>query len=213
MSTVFRVLIVLVLLLFTNLATFLFFTWRCRQELAGEARLRESLSERAAAAEAERAGAQRELERLSVWGHFIELQQQLNEVERDLERLNFGNALERLDRLARAIEGGELGDALRERRGEVLSPLTAARQALRATQVAQARRHLTEVNERAFSVLSGIAPPRPGTAPPTGPPGGEPEPRGPEPREPERPTEEEPAPEPASPAEPRSQQPATGGRR
>jgi hypothetical protein len=159
MSTLVKLLVVLLLILLTNLATFVFLNWRFRQEVRGEQRLREAQSQRLQELEAELATTTAELDRLAIWSHFIQLQQELAGVDGDIERLNFGDALRRLEEMAEGIEAGRYGETLQEQRGALLRPLESAQQALQRTQVPPARRALAELNERAFAAVSGVAHP------------------------------------------------------
>ncbi|HVS02106.1 MAG TPA: hypothetical protein VMT16_04990 [Thermoanaerobaculia bacterium] len=158
MNAFIRFLVVLLLLVATAVATFLATTWRCREEFTGERRLLAAANQRLAQLEEEVAAATREQERLSVWGDFIRMTQDLNAVDRHLNELNFGDAIEAVDAVAKGLSLGEYGTLFRERRAGLLPLLERTRQELRQKSE-RARVHLVELEREAFAILSGIARP------------------------------------------------------
>jgi cell division septation protein DedD len=144
--------------LVTNLATFGYATWRCRQEAQGQQRLMATAEQRAQAQETEMAALRQRLDRLQVWGELIELQQDVNAAHASINRLNFGDALAIVDRVQRRLDGGEYGTLFRERRAELVPHLDLARQALRSAD-SSAHGHLVELDQRAFQILAGVSSP------------------------------------------------------
>lgn len=156
MSFAKQLLVLLVVLLLTNAATFAFVAWRCHRELEDQQRLAATVAERATRLEEKLDQAEEELERLSVWGDFIRLQQDLNAIDAHINRLNFGNAISAIDGVAEEIRLGGYGELFRERRAELLPLLEEAERQLRAKREV-ARQVLVEFNDRAFEILSGIS--------------------------------------------------------
>jgi hypothetical protein len=153
-----RTLLAIGVLLVTNLATFGYATWRCRQEAAWQQRLMETAGQRAQTQEAEIASLRQRLDRLQVWGELIELQQDVNAAHASINRLNFGDALAIVDRIQRRLDGGEYGTLFTERRAELVPHLDLARQALRNADSA-AHGYLVELDQRAFQILAGVSSP------------------------------------------------------
>ena len=153
-----RVLLAIGVLVVTNLATFGFATWRCRQEAEGQRRLMATAQQRAQAQDTEMAALRQRLDRLQVWGELIELQQDVNAAHASINRLNFGDALAIVDRVQRRLDGGEYGTLFRERRAELVPHLDLARQALRGAD-SSAHGHLVELDQRAFQILAGVSSP------------------------------------------------------
>jgi hypothetical protein len=166
-----KVLLAVAVLVVTNLATFGFATWRCRQEMEGQQRLLATAQEKSQATEAEMARVQQQLGQLRVWGELIELQQDVNAAHATINRLNFGDALQIVDRVQRRLDSGEYGQLFRQRRAELVPHLDLARQALRRAD-ATAHGHLVDLDQRAFQILaqtssSGTFPGRPAAVEPT----------------------------------------------
>jgi hypothetical protein len=153
-----RVVIAVAVLLVTNLATFGYATWRCRQEAEGQQRLMSAAQQRVQELEAEVATLEQRLGRLQVWGKLIELQQDVNAAHAAINRLNFGDALGIVDRVQRRLDSGEYGQLFRERRADLVTHLDLARQALRRAD-ATAHGHLVDVDQRAFQILAGASSP------------------------------------------------------
>ncbi|HEV8628976.1 MAG TPA: hypothetical protein VGV61_01565 [Thermoanaerobaculia bacterium] len=170
MSGLGRALLALGLLVITNLGTFGYATWRCRQEMQGQQRLLAEAQQKQQAAEAETAALQQRLDRLKVWGEFIELQQDVNGVHAIINQLNFGNAIQAIDRIAQRLQLGQYGQVFQQHRPELLPLLDRAKQALRNTD-AGARNALVELDQRAFAILAGVSAPGelPGALAPTAP--------------------------------------------
>lgn len=153
-----RTLLAIGVLVVTNLATFGYATWRCRQEAEGQQRLMATAQQRAAAQDAEMATLRQRLDRLQVWGELIELQQDVNAAHSSINRLNFGDALAIVDRVQRRLDAGEYGDLFKQRRAELVPHLDLARQALRNAD-STAHGHLVELDQRAFQILAGVSSP------------------------------------------------------
>lgn len=161
-----KILLAVGLVVVTNLATFGFATWRCRQETAGQERLLAAAQQKAQQTELEMARQQQRLSRLQVWGELIELQQDVNGAHASINRLNFGDALALVDRIQRRLEGGEYGDLFQQHRDQLLPHVDLARRALRAAD-ATAHGHLVDLDQRAFQILAGVS--TPGDFPGAGP--------------------------------------------
>ena len=154
MSRMGTILLTLGLVVITNLATFAYATWRCRQEGQGQERLRTVSTAEVDKLRADNQALQQRFERLRVWGEFIELQQDVNGVHAAINQLNFGTAIQSIDRVAQRLELGAYGQLFRERRAELLPLLDRAKQNLRSTDP-QARNALIELDHRAFRILAG----------------------------------------------------------
>ncbi len=128
----------------TNGATYLYMHRQHRLEIRRQQQLRDELAE-----------ARAELDRLSVWGDFIRLQQQLNVVTAEINELNYGIAIDRLQAIREGIAVGEYGTAFQDGGPELVPILEQAEQSLRHTEK-EAPRHLAEFYERAFALLSGL---------------------------------------------------------
>ena len=106
MSGLGKALLALGVLAFVTFGTFLFATWRCRQEGQGTQRLLVEAQQKQQAAEAQNAALQQRLERLRVWGELLQLQQDVNGVHAVINQLNFGNAILAVDRIEKRLEQG-----------------------------------------------------------------------------------------------------------
>jgi hypothetical protein len=153
-----KIVLALGLLVVTNLATFGFATWRCRQEATGQQRLLATAEQEAQRTAAEMARLQQRLSQLQVWGELIELQQDVNAAHASINRLNFGDALGAVDRIQRRLEAGEYGELFQRQRDELNPHLELARRALRAAD-ASAHGHLVDLDQRAFQILAGVSAP------------------------------------------------------
>ena len=132
MSGIARALLALGVLVITNLGTFGYATWRCRQEAEGGQRLLAEAQQKQRAAEAQNAASEQRLERLRVWGELLELQRDVNGVHVIINQLNFGNAIQAVDRIETRLRQGEYGQLFRQRAPELLPLLEQAKGALRA---------------------------------------------------------------------------------
>lgn len=158
MSGIAKALLALGVLVITNLGTFGYATWRCRQEAEGTQRLLAEAQQKQRAAEAQNAAAEQRLERLRVWGELLELQRDVNGVHAVINQLNFGNAIQALDRVETRLRQGEYGQVFRQRAPELLPLLEQAKGALRNTDP-MARTYLVELDQRAFGILAATAGP------------------------------------------------------
>jgi len=158
MSGLGRTLLALGVLVITNLGTFGYATWRCRQEAEGAQRLLAEAQEKQRAAEAQNAASEQRLERLRVWGELLELQRDVNGVHVIINQLNFGNAMQAIDRIETRLRQGEYGQLFRQRAPELLPLLEQAKGALRGTNP-MARTYLVELDQRAFGILAATAGP------------------------------------------------------
>ena len=158
MSGIARALLALGVLVITNLGTFGYATWRCRQEAEGGQRLLAEAQQKQRAAEAQNAASEQRLERLRVWGELLELQRDVNGVHVIINQLNFGNAIQAVDRIETRLRQGEYGQLFRQRAPELLPLLEQAKGALRSTDP-MARTHLVELDQRAFGILAATAGP------------------------------------------------------
>jgi hypothetical protein len=158
MSGIAKALLALGVLVITNLGTFGYATWRCRQEAEGTQRLLAEAQQKQRAAEAQNAAAEQRLERLRVWGELLELQRDVNGVHAVINQLNFGNAIQAIDRVETRLRQGEYGQLFRQRAPELLPLLEQAKGALRNTDP-MARTYLVELDQRAFGILAATAGP------------------------------------------------------
>jgi hypothetical protein len=158
MSTIAKALLALGVLVITNLGTFGYATWRCRQEAEGTQRLLAEAQQKQRAAEAQNAASEQRLERLRVWGELLELQRDVNGVHAVINQLNFGNAIQAIDRVETRLRQGEYGQLFRQRSPELLPLLEQAKGALRNTDP-MARTYLVELDQRAFGILAATAGP------------------------------------------------------
>ena len=154
MSALAKTLLALGLLVVTNLATFGWATWRCRQEAEGQQRLLAEATGQAQAARAAAAAAEQQLESVRVWRELVELQRDISAVEVALNRLNFGDAIGALERVEGRLERGEYGQTFQQRRSALLPDLLRAKERLRATDPA-ARIHRADFEQAAFRLLAG----------------------------------------------------------
>jgi hypothetical protein len=153
-----KIVLAAVLLVLTNLATFGYATWRCRQEATGQQRLLATAEQEAQRTQSEMAKMRQRLSQLQVWGELIELQQDVNAAHASMNRLNFGDALGVVDRVQRRLEAGEYGELFQRHRDELNPHLELARRALRAAD-ASAHGHLVDLDQRAFQILAGVSSP------------------------------------------------------
>lgn len=158
MSGLSKALLALGVLAVTTLGTFGYATWRCRQEAEGTQRLLAEAQRKQETAEAENAALRQRLDRLRVWGELLQLQKDVNAVHAIINQLNFGNAIQALDRIEQTLERGGYGQLFQQRRPELLPLIAQAKQALRATDPV-ARNALVELEQRAFSILAGVSAP------------------------------------------------------
>ena len=155
MGTFKRFLLILGILLLTNVGTFFFAHWQCREKLEGKQQLIEQATDRSQELEAQLAAKEQELSRLRVWGDFIAIQEDLNRINEQINQLNFG-------------------PTFRKHRSRLEPLLVEAQQALR-NRSDRARTHLVEFNREAFGILSGLEPVERDLAPTPAPPTPEPE--------------------------------------
>ena len=158
MSGIAKALLALGVLVITNLGTFGYATWRCRQEAEGTQRLLAEAQQKQRAAEVQNAAAEQRLERLRVWGELLELQRDVNGVHAVINQLTFGNAIQAIDRVETRLRQGEYGQLFRQRAPELLPLLEQAKGALRNTDP-MARTYLVELDQRAFGILAATAGP------------------------------------------------------
>ncbi len=158
MSGLAKVFLGLVVLAILTFGTYGYSTWRCRQEMEGAERLLAEAQQKRQVAETQNAALQQRLERLRVWGEFIQLQQDVNGVHAIINQLNFGNAIQALDGIEKRLERGEYGQLFQQRRPELAPLLEQSKQALRRTD-ASARTFLVELDQRAFAILAGVSAP------------------------------------------------------
>ena len=158
MSGLGKALVAFAVLAVTNLGTFGYATWRCRQEAEGTQRLLAEAQQKQQEAEAKNAAAEQRLERLRVWGELLELQRDLTGVHATINQLNYGNAIQAIDRIEQRLRQGEYGDLFKQRAPELVPMLEQAKLALRRPDP-MARTHLVELDQRAFSILASNAMP------------------------------------------------------
>ena len=75
-----------------------------------------------------------------------------------INQLNFGNAMQAIDRVETRLRQGEYGQLFRQRSPELLPLLEQAKGALRNTDP-MARTYLVELDQRAFGILAATAGP------------------------------------------------------
>jgi len=153
-----KTLLAIGLLVITNLGTFGYATWRCRQEAEGAQRLLADAQRKQQEAESQNAALTQRLDRLRVWGELLELQRDVNGVHAVINQLNFGNAIQAVDRIAKRLEQGDYGHLFSQRRPELQPLLDQTKAALRRTDP-MARTYLVELDQRAFSILASTAAP------------------------------------------------------
>ena len=152
-----RFLLVVFLLLITNAITagyLTYLSWNARQESERELA---SKAQRADELRQELVDSRKELDKLSTWSSFIEMQQDLNSINQEINELNYGLALGHIEDLEKAVESGELGTQFAQEKGRLLPLLDECRRAL-VGKSETARVYLVEFNQRAFEILSGISP-------------------------------------------------------
>jgi hypothetical protein len=166
MSGLGKALLALAVLAVTTLGTFAYATWRCRQEAEGTQRLLAEAQQKQQTAEAQNLALQQRLDRLRVWGELLQLQKEINAVHAVINQLNFGNAIQALDRIEKGIQRGDSGELFKQRAAELVPLLAQAKQSLRQTDPA-ARNYLVELEQRAFAIIAGASVPGelPGLAP------------------------------------------------
>jgi hypothetical protein len=153
MSGIGKALLAFAVLLVTNLGTFGYATWRCRQEAEGAQRLLGEAQQKQQEAEAKYAAAEQRLERLRVWGELLELQRDLTGVHATINQLNYGNAIQAINRVEQQLRQGEYGQLFRQHAPELVPLLEQAELALRKPDP-MARTYLVELDQRAFSILA-----------------------------------------------------------
>lgn len=158
MSGIGKGLLAFAVLLVTNLGTFGYATWRCRQEAEGAQRLLVEAQQKQQEAETKNAAAEQRLERLRVWGELLELQRDLTGVHATINQLNYGNAIQAIDRVETRLRQGEYGQLFRQHSPELIPLLQQAKLALRKPDP-MARTYLLELDQRAFSILAATAGP------------------------------------------------------
>lgn len=158
MSGLGKGLLAFAVLLVTNLGTFGYATWRCRQEAEGAQRLLAEAQQKQQEAEAKNAAAEQRLERLRVWGELLELERDLTGVHATINQLNFGNAIQAIDRIEQRLRQGEYGQLFRQHSPELIPLLEQAKLMLRKPDP-MARTYLVELDQRAFSILAASAGP------------------------------------------------------
>src|SRR5688500_10098446 len=156
MTGMVKTLLALGLLVVTNLATFGYATWRCRQETQGHQRLLTESGGRTQALEGQVKDLQGQLDRLAVWREFVELQRDVSVVEVAINRLNYGDAIAGIERMEARLERGEYGETFQQRRAELLPSLYQAKDALRGTSQ-DARSYLAELEQQAFRLLAATS--------------------------------------------------------
>jgi len=157
----------------TNLGTFGYSTWRCRQEDAAQQRELATLRAQQQKLQTDAETLRAQVSKLEVWGELLALQQDTDAVQATIHRLNFGDAITALDRIAQKLQRGGYGAALQQHRADLAPLVEQAKQQLAKPDPA-ARDTLVELDQRAFAILAGapvgaaVAPPAPVTAsPPT----------------------------------------------
>jgi hypothetical protein len=152
-----RFLLVVFLLLVTNGLTggyLTYLSWNARNESeqALEQKNRQVLELRQKLADS-----RSELDSLSTWSSFIQMQQDLNAINQEINELNFGLALGHVVELEKAVGSGDLGLQFSAEKDRLLPLLDECRRAL-VGKSETARVYLVEFNQRAFEILSGISP-------------------------------------------------------
>jgi hypothetical protein len=153
-----RAIFFVVLLLITNLLTFGYSYNRCKQEkiqlqtqLQSTIREGDQLYVRYKSAESE-------LQQLQVWKSFVQLQRDLNQLVQEIEKLNFGVAIQQLDTITGNVRSGKYGSQLQSNQNEFLPVLQQARVSLEQKDEQGARASLAEFNRRVLQLFSGVSP-------------------------------------------------------
>jgi hypothetical protein len=143
----------LAVVVITNLGTFGYATWRCRQEGAAQQRELASLREQQQKLRADATTLRAQVAKLEVWGELLALQQDTDAVQATIHRLNFGDAIAAVDRIAQKLQQGGYGATLQQRRAELVPLLEQTKQQLRGTDAA-ARDSLVAIDQKAFAILA-----------------------------------------------------------
>src|SRR5690349_14507396 len=109
----------LAVVVITNLGTFGYATWRCRQEGAAQQRELATLRQQQQKLHADADSLRAQVSKLEVWGELLALQQDTDAVQAIIHRLNFGDAIGAVDRIAQKLQQGGYGPALQQRRAEL----------------------------------------------------------------------------------------------
>lgn len=151
------VLVVLTLLVTTNVITFGVAYYRFQEEKRSLETTIDQLRGDLLQIQEERKKTLEELRKLKVWEHFINIQHELNAVNEAINHLNYGIAIEQLQKLQESINQGRLGETFDPYREELVGILQQTIDGLKNKED-RARNHLVEFNERLFQILAGISP-------------------------------------------------------
>jgi hypothetical protein len=150
-----KVLVPIILIAAAVAATYIAMSTTFTQERTAYDANMEAFSNRSLEIIKELAAAREQLKELEGWREFVQVQHDLNAINKEINALNFGNALSRLDQLVDDVSSGALGPRFQEGRDELIPSLEACVRGLRRKNE-RARSHLVEFNQKALELLSGF---------------------------------------------------------
>lgn len=153
-----RVLVFLLILIVTNLITFGYSYNRCKiEKTALQNQLRATIQEGDKLYVRYKSG-QDELNRLRGWNNFVELQKQLNQVASEVDRLNFGTAIQQTNTVAENIRTGKYGPELQAKQTQLLAELQQSREKLEQKDNFGALSLLAAFNRSVLQIFTGVSP-------------------------------------------------------
>ncbi len=147
---------ILALLAASNLATYFWSEARLREIRQDGDRRLEASARIARERQQEIDRLQGEVDRLEAWGHLVDFQEELRKLDFEIESLNYGNAIARLDALQTRIQDGSLGSLLAGSAPALQDDFEAVRSELK-TMGGDAADRLRVLGRSAFEALSGFA--------------------------------------------------------
>lgn len=151
-----KVLVLFLILIVTNLITFGYTYNRCKQEkTALQNQLRATIQE-GDKVYVRYKSMQDELKRLRGWNNFVELEKQLNPAVGEIEKLNFGTAIQQINSVAENIRAGKYGPEL-QARADLIAELQQCTAKLEQKDNAGATALLADFNRRVLQVFSGVS--------------------------------------------------------
>ena len=144
------------LLVVSCLAVYLWGEYRSAQQRQDAERSLERVSRIARERQGEIDRLRQKLDRLEAWGYLVTFQEALHAIELDIQELNYGHALAKLEALDAKIRSGELGSLLAGEADRLADEVDALREELQGMgDDASAR--LRRLGRAAFDALSGFA--------------------------------------------------------
>lgn len=153
-----RVLVLFLILIVTNLITFGYTYNRCKHEKAAlQNQLRATIQE-GDKVYVQYKSMQDELKRLRGWNNFVELQKQLNQIVAEIQKLNFGTAIQQINAVTENIHAGKYGPELQSRQAELIAELQQCKSKLEQKDESGALALLADFNRRLLQMFSGVSP-------------------------------------------------------